>query len=877
LLRLGQPRSVHRFHAAPFWSFDSLYIGCYHRRLRVVLLLALGQLCSCALGQPTNSLLTRAEILKGALTPERTCYHVVSYHLDVRIDPATKSLNGSNKITFKTLNDFTKMQVDLWSNLPISKIIFDEQIPAKFTRELNAVFLELPEKAQADSTHSVTVFYSGTPRAAQRPPWDGGISWDHDDEGNPWVVITCPETGASVWWPNKDHASAKPDTMTISITVPPGLDEISNGRLKTRTVLPDGWVRYDWFISHPIDNYCVTFNIGKYAHFSDEYVNADGEKLDLDYYVLPKNLEKAKEQFKQTRTMLSVYEKYFGKYPFYSDGYKLVESPHTGMEHQSCIAYGNHYLGGFRGRSSSEVGLKFDFIIIHESAHEWWGNSVSMKDIADMWIHESFGAYAESLFVEDQYGRAEAIKYINGKKGNVRNDRPIIAEYGRYQRSAQDMYDKGQLVLNTLRSVLDDDALWVSILHGLQDKFKYQNVSADEVFAYINQKSGRDLTFFFNQYFRQANIPTLVVQTTKEGDAVTARYHWEADIDDFRMPIKVTTAAGKYEFITPTTAWQTTKLDGLAPEDFKVAEDLFYVKVRLRSSYLDPRRTQPMRRGVADARAQDSVIAGDELSERDHRMKGELTDLRQFNGRAYRVADTNGWFSWQLAVSPEMPQELSIEFGGDRRKKADAVDIFADDSKLATLRLVGGPRAEYFPLPSALLKGKSFIVVRLQSAAGSRIDGVASASISRLPPPTIASASKPSSPRTNYQFIVNAINDQHEPKSSGDRLKKHFDWWPAKGTNQWVQYDFAKPARVSAVEVYWFDDTGVGECRLPKSWETFYRENGEWKHVTRPGAYGCDANCYNRTTFDPVETDGLRLEVQLPDHFSSGLLQWRVQ
>lgn len=552
--------------------------------------LPLALFTTSAFAQPTSTPLTRAEILKGALTPERTCYDVASYHLDVRIDPATKSIKGSNKITFKTVNDFTRMQVDLWSNLPISKIIFDDSTEAKFTRELNAVFVDLPETVRKDSTHSVTVFYSGIPVAAARPPWDGGISWDHDDEGNPWVVVTCPETGASIWWPNKDHASAKPQTTTISITVPPGLDEISNGRLQSRTVLPDGWVRYDWFVSYPIDNYCITFNIGKYAHFSDAYVSADGEKLTMDYYVLPKDLAKAKEQFKQAKTMIGVYEKYFGKYPFYRDGYKLVECPHTGMEHQTCIAYGNHFLGGYRGRSSSAVGLKFDFIIIHESAHEWWGNSVTMDDIADMWIHESFAAYAESLFVEDQYGRDEALKYINAKKGNVRNDLPIIAQTGRYQKSPGDMYDKGQLILNTLRSVLNDDSLWISILHGLQDKFKYRNVSADEVFAFINQKSGRDLTYFFNQYFRHANIPTLVVQTSQEGDSVTARFRWNADVNDFRMPIKVTTAPGKYEFITPTTDWQSIKLNGIAPEDFKVADDLFYVNTRLRWSYLDPQR-----------------------------------------------------------------------------------------------------------------------------------------------------------------------------------------------------------------------------------------------------------------------------------------------
>jgi aminopeptidase N len=536
---------------------------------------------------------TRAEILKGALTPERACYDVRSYSLDVRIDPATKSLSGSNKITFKTIDDFTTMQVDLWSNLPISKITFDDGKEAQFTREMNAVFVQLPEAARKDSVHSITVFYSGTPVVAARPPWEGGVSWEHDDEGNPWVVVTCQETGASIWWPNKEHVSDKPDTVSISITVPPGLDEISNGRLRGRTVLADGWVRYDWFVSSPINNYSVTFNIGKYAHFSDEYINADGEMLTMEYYVLPKNLRRAREQFKQAKTMMAAFEKYFGKYPFYRDGYKLVECPHTGMEHQSCVAYGNHYLGGYRGRASSAVGLKFDFIIIHESAHEWWGNSVTMKDMADMWIHESFGAYAESLFVEDQYGHEEALKYINAKKGNVRNERPIIGKYGRYQEPPGDMYDKGQLILNTLRSVLDDDASWVSILRGLQEKFRWRNASADDVFVVINEKAGRDLSYFFDQYFRHANIPTLAVTVVKEGDSVTARYRWEADVKEFRMPIKVTTGPGKYEFITPTTTdWQTKTLSGLAPEDFKVADDLFYVNTRARVSYLDPRRSE---------------------------------------------------------------------------------------------------------------------------------------------------------------------------------------------------------------------------------------------------------------------------------------------
>ena len=272
----------------------------------------------------------------------------------------------------------------------------------------------------------------------------------------------------------------------------------------------------------------------------------------------------------------------------------------------------------------------------------------------------------------------------------------------------------------------------------------------------------------------------------------------------------------------------------------------------------------------------DSVTAGNEKGEKDHKQSGDQTEIQQVNGHTYRVANTNGWFSWELKILPNTAQELDIEFGGERRRPADTVDILANEIKVAAVRLGGGPRVEYYPLTNAALKGKSAITVKFQ-ASGSRVDGVANVSVMKIPPATIASASKASSTRTNWQFIVNAVNDQHEPKSSGDRLKRHFDWWPAKGTNQWVQYDFAKPARVSAVEVYWFDDTGIGECRPPRSWRVLYRVNGEWKAAANPTDYGCEGNRYNRTTFDLVETDGLRLDVQLPEKFSSGLLQWKVE
>jgi aminopeptidase N len=527
----------------------------------------------------TNREPTRTEILRGTLSPIRTCYDVTDYNLDVRVDPAEKSIKGSNKITFKSVEDFQKMQVDLFANMTVEKIVFDEKAPATFERELDAIYVQLPEMVKRGSTHSITVYYGGKPTVARNPPWTGGLTWNTDAAGNPWVVVTCQGTGASLWWPCKEHQSDEPEHMTISVTVPPGLEDISNGRLKSKTVLPDGWTKFEWYVANPINNYCVTINIGKYAHWSDEYTYPDGEKLSLDYWVEPENLDKAKKTFQQVKMMLTAYNYYFGKYPFIKDGFKLIECPHTGMEHQSAVAYGNRYMGGYRGRAPSPVGMEFDFIIIHECAHEWWGNNITAKDNADMWIHESFGAYAESLFVEYHWGHEEALLYANGKRRNVRNDRPIIGEYGLNRSGSGDMYDKGQLVLNTLRSVINDDERWISILRGLQKTFALQTVTADQIFGYMSKGAGQDLTYFFDQYFKYRGLPKLVVETKKEGDTLTAKYKWEADAKNFRMPVKVMMSPDKFEFIKPTPEWQTVKLKGM--DDFKIATNLFLVNLQV--------------------------------------------------------------------------------------------------------------------------------------------------------------------------------------------------------------------------------------------------------------------------------------------------------
>ncbi len=529
--------------------------------------------------------LARQDTLRGALTPLRTCYDVLYYHLNVKIDPGNQTISGSNQIRFKVITNFSRLQIDLVKKMKIEKIVFNHQ-PLKFTRDLGAVYIDFPEDLKRGDIHDITVYYSGKPLVAERPPWDGGIVWSKDAHGNPWVAVTVQGTGAYQWWPNKEHQSDEPDSVLISITTPDTLMDVSNGRLRNKKNLNNGWTRWDWFVSNPINNYNVTFNIAKYAHFDDTYISAvDGDTLTLDYYVLPENLEKAKKQFQQVKSMLACFEKRFGKYPFYKDGYKLVEAPHLGMEHQSAVAYGNHYLNGYRGRASSEEGLRFDFIIVHESAHEWWGNSVTSKDIADMWIHESFAAYAEALYVECQYGYQAYLNYQNGKKYGVRNDRPIIGPYGVNREGASDMYNKGSLILHTLRHVIDDDNLWFAILKGIQTKFRHQTVTADDIFNYINKMTGTDYSTFFDQYFKHTTIPKLQVVISKQGSKVSARYRWQADGENFAMPVKVTTAKNNFEFIYPTLKWQSTNLDLIDPEDFKVAEDLFYIDVKLRLVY----------------------------------------------------------------------------------------------------------------------------------------------------------------------------------------------------------------------------------------------------------------------------------------------------
>ncbi|MFI5137878.1 MAG: M1 family metallopeptidase [Sphingobacteriales bacterium] len=527
------------------------------------------------LGKPKETF-TRADSLRGNLTPLRTCYDIDYYHLDVKFDIANRYISGSTLFKFTTVQDFTKLQFDLFANLKVEKVVYKgQELP--YTREYNAVFVTFPETIKKGSKDEFTVYYSGNPTVAKNAPWDGGIAYKRDSLGNPWVATACQGMGASVWWPNKDHQYDEVDSALISISVPDSLQDVSNGRLRKVTPLGNGYTRYDWFVANPINNYDIEANIGKYTHFSDSY---DGEKgkLSLDYWVLGYNLQKAKKQFgENVKDMIKAFEHWFGPYPFYEDGYKLIEAPHLGMEHQSGTAYGNHFINGYSGidLSGTGWGLKWDFIIVHESGHEWFGNNITSKDLADMWIHESFTNYSESLFVEQRYGKQAGQEYVHGTRMRILNDSPIVGAYNVNKEGSGDMYYKGGNLLNMVRTIINDDDKWRSILRGLNKTFYHQTVTYNDIVDYISNRSGRDLKPVFDQYLKYRNIP--VLNFMFNNGKLYCR--WIAGVKDFNMPVKVRIKGGEYQFITPSTRFAPVELSGAAKDNIEVDTFNYYIGV----------------------------------------------------------------------------------------------------------------------------------------------------------------------------------------------------------------------------------------------------------------------------------------------------------
>ena len=505
---------------------------------------------------PSLRTFTRQDTLRGSITPERAWWDLTYYHLDIVVNPSDSTIYGTNTVTYRVVKPAMLMQIDLQEPLNLTKAVQNKKV-LKIKREGNVYWIELAEKQDMGGTYSVILTYGGKPKVSTRPPWVGGITWRKDSKGLPFIASACQGDGASLWWPCKDHMYDEPDSMLISVNVPQNLMDVSNGRLRSVVKQKNKTTTYNWFVANPINNYGVNINIADYVHFS-EIFNGEKGALDCNYYVLKENLEKAKIQFKQAPLMLAAFEHWFGPYPFYEDGYKLVEAPYLGMEHQSSVTYGNGFKNGYHGTdlSSSGWGLKFDFIIIHESGHEWFANSITYEDVADMWVHESFTNYSENLYVEYYYGKEAGSEYILGSRSNIKNDKPITGIYNVNFEGSGDMYYKGGSMLHSLRQIINDDEKWRSILRGLNKDFYHQVVKGSQIENYLSEKTGLNLKPFFDQYLRDIRIP--VFEYFIKGNNLTFR--WNSCVPGFNMPLKIY-VSGKEKYLGPSTYFNTIKLD----------------------------------------------------------------------------------------------------------------------------------------------------------------------------------------------------------------------------------------------------------------------------------------------------------------------------
>jgi aminopeptidase N len=540
-------------------------------RKAVSLLLAMLALAGSATAQEYS--FNRGDTLRGKLLPERTCFDVRWYDLEIKVDPAAQTISGRNVIRFTATTDFDKMQLDLFKEMHVDRIEMEGK-ECTYGREYNAVFVDLPRQVRANETAEITVFYGGAPHVAVRAPWDGGFVWSRDKAGKPWVGVACEGTGASLWWPCKDHLSDEPDSMRIATIVPDGLMSVSNGNLREKRLHSPGWTLWDWRVTYPINSYNVTVNIADYVQLHDTYTNASGTH-DLDYYVLSANKALAEKQFQQVKPMMECYEQHFGEYPFWRDGYALVETPYLGMEHQGAIAYGNKYKKGYDGLDL--MGLGFDYIIIHETGHEWWGNSVSTDDHAELWIHESFCTYAEAVYVECRWDEATAENYMMGHRMNIANIDPIVGprDVNFEDHASSDMYYKGAWMLHSLRHMLDTDEQWFGALHDFATEFRMKVTNTNEVINWWSAKTGRDLGPFFRQFLYHKNPPRLEYKVKGKGKKVKFSYRWVADEEGFDMPIRVLLDDERSERLYPTAEWQKATLV-VEPGKFAVDNRHFY-------------------------------------------------------------------------------------------------------------------------------------------------------------------------------------------------------------------------------------------------------------------------------------------------------------
>lgn len=516
---------------------------------------------------------TRKDSLQGGLPKERTCFDVLRYDLNIKVDNVNRYISGFNKIEFEVVEATQKIQIDLFKNMQVDSIVFQKS-KLSFQREYNAVFINFPTELKKGSNESIHFYYSGKPIIAKNAPWDGGFVFKKDASGKPWVGVAVQGTGASLWYPVKDSQSDEPNFgASIKVAVPNGLMNVSNGRFLGSEDLKNGYTRWDWEVKNPINTYDITLNIADYAHIHDEL-----NGLDLDYYVLKENEEIAKKHFgEDVKPMLTCFQSKFGSYPFANDGYKLVDTPYLGMEHQSAVAYGNKYRKGYLGSDLSRtgIGLLFDYIIVHESGHEWFGNSITSKDIADMWIHEGFTMYTEVVFLECNYGTEKATSYINGLKANVDNDKPIIGNFGVNNEGSGDMYPKGALMLHTIRNIINNDQKWWDLLLKYSETYRHKIIDTETVLQFFNKETGLDFTTVFYQYLRTTSIPELELRISNKH----LEYKWNGTETNFDMPVDILSGDKKIR-INPTTNWKKSDFKIKKLDQINVVDNLFYVKVK---------------------------------------------------------------------------------------------------------------------------------------------------------------------------------------------------------------------------------------------------------------------------------------------------------
>ena len=542
------------------------------RRVALVFLSVVAVPAAASAQRTLDTVYTHADTLRGSNGPARAWWDVSFYDLHVRVNLADSSVRGWNGIVYRVLQPGREMQIDLQTPLAIDSIVQDRR-KLRSRRDGDAFFVTLESSQRTGDTRSITVYYHGQP--GRDRPRGGGFLWAKDSLGNPWLATSDEGIGASVWWPVKDFPADEPDSQRIAITVPDPMIDVSNGRLRSTTHNSDGTTTYEWFVADPINMYDVAVNAGQYTHFADTLQGESGP-LSLDFWSMAYHTDTARGQWKQATPMLQCFEHWFGPYPWYRDGYKLIEQSYLGMEHQSGIAYGNKFLKGYLGRdlSGTGLGLSWDYIVIHESAHEWFGNSISASDVADQWIHESFATYSEGLYTECQKGKTAGEAYLIGLRRSITNRYPIIGPYGIGRWYHNDLYMKGANVLNTLRQVVDDDGRWRDILRGLGKTFWHQTVSSRQVETYISRQAGVDLSKFFDQYLRTTKVPEFDYKV----DGATLSYRWTNVVPGFDMPIRVEVPGSGTYVLKPTTDWQTLSVSpaGAAP----TVDENFYVTVK---------------------------------------------------------------------------------------------------------------------------------------------------------------------------------------------------------------------------------------------------------------------------------------------------------